>query len=316
MKKDRLVIYGCGENYKKYRRILESEVAMGGTIMGYSDRMVNNVKKYISPDEIEQYNVDKVIVTCGNYEEVVSYLRLEMMVDVEIVSLRDHLHKEWGVDRRAVKFLDTSFIKDIELVENNIGKISNFVEIGANFAQDATTIKHMCGINDDDIYVFEAHPVIFEEIKNRYHYHAYPQAVSNYSGHSRFYICDLENVNNNGMSSLRYSDDLYNEHYHEVTVETVRMDEMIEKNLVPEEIDFLKIDVEGNTYEVLEGMGDKIRSIKAIQCEGDYYRYWDEEILFDKIFQYLWEHNFRMVRFQITADNKESDSLWIRGDQL
>lgn len=53
-----------------------------------------------------------------------------------------------------------------------------------------------------------------------------------------------------------------------------------------------------------------------IQCEGDYHPYWEGEILFDRIFELLWQNGFRMISFQITDDYKETESLWLRIDKI
>lgn len=302
----KIAIYGLGANFNRYEMIFTSERCMGGCIVAYSDKVKKDIPLYVTPQQLQTMNVDVIIVTCVQCEDVLLELN-----DDRAIHYLDYFYETWDVDRRAVKFLDYGFVEDLAAVKKFFGgSIRTFVEIGANFAQDAVLVKKVLEVNDENIYVFEPHPQIAKIVKEKYCFNIYEQAVSDYTGKSNFYICDIDKFKNNGMSSLKDSRELYGDKYNDVEVDVIRMDECISSGMIPDVIDFLKIDVEGNTYEVLKGFGDSIRAVKMIQCEGDYHRYWEEETLFDKIFEYLWESGFRMIGFRITNDYKETDSLW------
>ncbi|MBR5648198.1 FkbM family methyltransferase [Pseudobutyrivibrio sp.] len=312
----KILVYGLGERFERYRDILTNSNCLGGEIVAFCDKNPKkNISRYIKPQNIKDLIIDLVIVTCAEYETVTKYLREEIGIKEEIISFFDYMYKEWNVDRRAVKFLNPAFISEVLLVDRLVS-INSFLEIGANFAQDATLVKKLCNIQDDNITVFEAHPDLFKEISNRYNYNAYNYAVSNSDGKTHFIICDIDKVKNNGMSSLKYSKALYKDNdYSEVEIDKIRIDS-IWNDLKLKEIDFCKIDVEGNTWEVLKGFGNKIRNVKCFQIEADYYPYWENEVLAKEIFSFLNENGFEMIKLNATDDLKETDSLWLRRDLM
>ena len=311
----KILIYGLGQVFNTYKIIFENEIALGAKIVGYSDKMIKKVQPFFGPDEISNLVIDEVVVTCNSYEEIREEL-VAKQVTCNIVHYWKYLHDNWNIDLRAVKFLDKTFIDDLIMCRKILGRApKNFVEIGANFAQDAVLVKKVFGIRDEDIYVFEPHPDIMDVIKKKYNFNFFQNAVSCFNGEANFHMCKIDKLVNNGMSSLKDSS-RYNEDYKTVKVNAVTMEEMINRKEVIEAIDLVKIDVEGNTYEVLKGFGDKIRKVKIIQCEGDYFPLWEGEVLFGDIFTFLWEEGFRMVNFHITDDKRETDSLWVNNDIL
>ena len=80
-------------------------------------------------------------------------------------------------------------------------------------------------------------------------------------------------------------------------------------------VDFVKIDVEGCTYEVLEGFGERIRDVKCIQLEAEHVELFEGQRLFDEISSLLCKNNFVMAHFEL-LDGKQSDSLWIQKNYL
>lgn len=212
----------------------------------------------------------------------------------------------------------TSMQQYVELIE----KFCNFtpknvVEIGANFAQDAEFLRQSFSLNESDVYVFEPHPQIFQEIKKRYNFNSYELAVSNTTGRANFNAIDIDGneYGNSGISSLRDGLTTDKKNFIDVDVEMIRMDEFIKNNAISE-IDFLKIDVEGMNYEVLEGFGDELRKVKVIQTEGEYKQYWEGQKLYHDMDYYLTSRNFLLVDFKLSADGVQSDSLWIQKDYI
>ena len=91
------------------------------------------------------------------------------------------------------------------------------------------------------------------------------------------------------------------------------MDTFMEQNNI-EKIDFLKIDVEGCSYEVLEGFGRRLIDVNCIQVEAEHGtdNFPADWILFDKIEELLKSNNFELVDFNRCVGMKQSDSLWIQ----
>jgi len=182
-------------------------------------------------------------------------------------------------------------------------------EIGANYGQDADAIRHYLGLQKNNVWLFEAHPQICEGLSKLHKgMHIHNSAVSNVEGDVVFNICDLDK--NSGVSSLLVNDNFQTR---PITVKAIRMDNFMKENNI-HNIDFLKIDVEGFTYEVIEGFGARINDVKLIHLEAEHKQLWNGEKLWMDIKILLESLGFEVVYFQRNYD--QSDSLWIRNDLI
>lgn len=190
---------------------------------------------------------------------------------------------------------------------------SNVFEIGANYAQDAEYLRKRFGLKESAIYVFEPHSKIIEAVKRLYDFNSYELAVSNYNGKAVFHAIDIENneYKNSGISSLKTGLTTNSRNFADIEVEVIRMDEFIRKHNI-ETVDFLKLDVEGVNYEVLEGFGDELSRVKAVQLEGEYRQYWEGQKLYWDIEALLRRNNFDLLYFTLSDDGIQSDSFWVQ----
>jgi len=192
-------------------------------------------------------------------------------------------------------------------------KPSNVFEIGANYAQDAEYLRKRFGLQESDIYIFEPHSAIIKAVRELYNFNAYDLAISNHNGRAMFHAIDIENneYRNSGISSLKRGLTTDSRNFIDIEVAVVRMDAFIRENEIGS-IDFLKLDVEGANYEVLEGFGDELSRVKAIQVEGEYRQYWEGQKLYWDIEQLLKQNNFELVHFSLSDDGVQSDSFWVQ----
>jgi len=198
----------------------------------------------------------------------------------------------------------------IKLVKEGTNiKVKNVFEIGANFAQDADFLRELFGLTPKDVYVFEAHPDIFKAITQIHSFNAYNNAVFNENKKIIFNIHPLD-YKSTGWSSIHKGIDT-----EEVQVQAIRMDDFMETHAV-EKIDFLKIDVEGLTYEVLEGFGKRLKDVNCIQLEAEHgENYFPvNQVLYDKIENILKQHGFELVLFERNNGMLQSDSFWVQKD--
>jgi FkbM family methyltransferase len=192
--------------------------------------------------------------------------------------------------------------------ETNIN-VENVFEIGANFAQDADYLMEQFDLSPDKIFVFEAHPEIFEAVKKIHKFNAYNVAVFNKNQEIEFNIYPLD-YECTGWSSIFWSTG------EKIKVEAIRMDTFMEKNNI-KTIDFLKIDVEGATYQVLDGFGERIKDIKCIQLEAEHYSSNEVVVvLYEEISKLLIENDFDLVHFCRNYQMKQSDSFWIKKEHI
>lgn len=186
----------------------------------------------------------------------------------------------------------------------------NVFEIGANYGQDADFLRNMFGLKNSDVYVFEPHPEIVGEAKKYFSFNCYPFAVSDKNEKITFHAINLKSANS-GISSLMKHKFNNDNDYFDIDVEAMRMDSFITINKI-DEIDFLKVDVEGAAYEVLIGFGKELYRVKAIQIETEYLPVWSGQKTWDDISSRLSNNGFQLIHFELQDDGIHADSFWIQ----
>jgi FkbM family methyltransferase len=196
----------------------------------------------------------------------------------------------------------------IDYVKNDTNiKVKNIFEIGANFAQDADYLMEQFDLAPNDIYVFEAHPEIYEAIKKIHNFNAFNKAVYNEEGEIEFTIFPLNHINT-GWSSIFHGDGVGEK----IKIGAIRMDAFMKEHNI-EKIYFLKIDVEGGTYHVLDGFGERIKDINCVQLEAEHT---GSGILYEKISKLLLKNDFELIHFYRNNHMVQSDSFWIKKEYI
>ena len=107
----------------------------------------------------------------------------------------------------------------------------------------------------------------------------------------------------------------YRDNYYDVEIEVYRMDDLFKKHDI-KTIDVCKIDVEGCTYEVLEGFGNRITDVGAYHIEGELKVLYENQKLFSDFKQILERSGFTMVDYCQFDDDTQCDSIWINNKFL
>lgn len=191
----------------------------------------------------------------------------------------------------------------------------NVFEIGANYAQDAEGARYYFGLSDEDVWVFEAHPQFCYEIRKMYNFRCFNYAVFNKNQKMSFNAVDITKVPSKdfvGMSSL-YDKDSFDAYALKIDVDAIRMDDFMNAYNI-DTIDFLKLDVEGTNYEVLEGFGDRLKDVKCLHVEAEHIPIWKSQKLYPDIERLLLENNFVLANF--VRIFSQSDSFWVQKDYL
>jgi len=184
---------------------------------------------------------------------------------------------------------------------------NNVIEIGSQNGWDAERLANTFDIKPSDVYIIEAHPGFYQFIKKHYpDYNVFNLAGSNKNGTVMFNAA--KNLDD-GRSSYLDRDIYHTDIFTGVEVESVRMDKFIEDNNI-KDIDILKIDVEGATYEVLEGFGNTLDIVKTIQLEAELQPLWPDAILWNDIKSFLEKNNFTCFWTQDII-GVQIDSIWI-----
>lgn len=186
------------------------------------------------------------------------------------------------------------------------------LEIGSRDGHDASYYRKFFNIKNEDVYIVEPNPKMFNILKNTYSYfNLFELAISDKSGPQEFYqVDDDENVSAVGISSLkdRNLDDFYQRFKtNKIIVNAITGKQLL--STINKEIDICKVDVEGMTYEVLLSMGELIKKIKTIHVESETLQYWKNEKLEPEIFDFLEKNNFVLVFYNNIGG--QTDSVWI-----
>lgn len=191
---------------------------------------------------------------------------------------------------------------------------TNVFEIGASDGTDAEYLRQVFGLSDQSVFCFEPDPRNFSRlIANHPRFNSFQVAVSNVAGKAVFH-CHGPAAD---ISSLRKRIYGYpyqgspDKNYKEISVTVIRMDEFI-KNCHINQIDVCKIDVEGFSYDVLNGFGESLNIVKAMHVEAEKIPLFDNPRLFGDVRDFLISKGYTMVDY---TDFKEiCDSIWVRND--
>lgn len=184
----------------------------------------------------------------------------------------------------------TSFLKDYFTP-------TSFMEIGSRDGADARYVCRYWGIEPTKAYIVEANIFCYHDIRaNMVANGQRPFAKVIYGACSdkdeildfNCVISSSENIV--GISSLK-------KHLHlDLNYQTTKVKCFrVEKVLKDQPIDLFKIDVEGHGYEVLEGMGNEITNVKAIQIETEAVPNFENQKLDADVHDFLTNKGFELV---------------------
>jgi hypothetical protein len=84
-------------------------------------------------------------------------------------------------------------------------------------------------------------------------------------------------------------------------------------------LDLVKIDAEGATFEILNSMGNMLKTIKIMHIETESYPFFINQKLHDEVYDFLVNNKFTMVDFskvKISNDGYQHDSVWVNNNVL
>jgi FkbM family methyltransferase len=186
------------------------------------------------------------------------------------------------------------------------------LEIGSRDGDDAEKLRKEFNIDSKNVWVIEPNPIQQSKIIKKYpNINLIKRPIFNEEKKIIFYGVDVSDQILNGVSSLlNRVDDLYSKiNTNKIELETMLGSTLLD--IINEEIDLCKIDVEGATYEVLESFGDKIKNIKSVHIESEHRIVWVKQKLYNDVSELLKSMGFEQIYFQYcNNDTLQSDSIW------
>jgi FkbM family methyltransferase len=196
-------------------------------------------------------------------------------------------------------------------------QVKNILEIGSRDGDDANHLKNLFQVSNENVWVVEPNPIKIAEIKIKYpNFNLFECAICEFECEHEFNQV-IGDVMSSGTSSLiDRNDDWYlQNNTKKIKVNVIKGKTLT--NLIGNEIDVCKIDVEGLTYEVLKSFEDKLDFLKSIHIECEHKEVWKNQKLYDDVKNFLISKDFIELSFNYTSSHQlQSDSIWTQKKYL
>lgn len=201
---------------------------------------------------------------------------------------------------------------------------TSIVEIGSRDGHDAEKLRVLAGIPSQSVYIAEAHPICAKHIRIMYpDVNLYNVALFSEVGILDFNAILHPDLGYVGTSSLlkRNTDivppefaELVEQQSHNIVKVIGITGKMLLQLINRPQIDMMKIDVEGATYDVLRGFGDDLRLIKMMHVECEVMEMWKGQHMIDDIIAHMNYYGFEEIHREQNYP-QQVDTIWRRIDQ-
>ena len=188
-------------------------------------------------------------------------------------------------------------------------EIKNVMEIGSLNGNDSLLFKNH--YPDANVFCIEGLPDNFNQyLKDLTNITPINAVIADYDGTIQYHYKNI-----NGIHGILDRGQEYGSKVLELQCYTIKT---ICENYNIDSIDLVKIDVEGATYEILNSMGNMLKTIKIMHIETESYPFFKNQKLHDVVSDYLTKKGFTMVDMTSTmiANGYQHDSVWVNNDFL
>jgi FkbM family methyltransferase len=188
-------------------------------------------------------------------------------------------------------------------------EIKNVMEIGSLNGNDSLFFKSH--YPEANVFCIEGLPDNYNKyLKDLTNITTINAVIADYDGVIQYHYKDI-----NGIHGIFDRGQEYGSNILELKCYTIKT---ICSNYKIDSIDLVKIDVEGATYEILNSMGDMLKTIKIMHIETESYPFFKNQKLHNTVADYLTEKGFSMVDMSraMIADGYQHDSVWVNNNFL
>ena len=181
----------------------------------------------------------------------------------------------------------------------------HILEIGSGHGRDAEELALELKVPLSNVHIIEANPIAHDNIKKSYpEMNVYNCAVGSESKELTFWVHDYWPE----ISSLRRRADNIDSNSTAVTVKGIRGDDFLTQQ---GDLTFeaCKLDVEGCSYEVLQGLGGKLNHIKSFHIECENYEIWKGQKDVNEISKFLSSSGYIQL-WHVTTPS-QTDAIWV-----
>ena len=199
----------------------------------------------------------------------------------------------------------------VDAYKKYFGNTANIIiDVGTRDGDDAEYFREK--LNGSEIYAFDANPLAVKETKKRYpNFVVIESAISNYDGTTKFSQIISNDKDLEGCSSIVRIHSVDNRGTAvEIEVPIMRMDTFFE-SIGLKEVDIIKVDTEGFSYEVIEGMGDYIHNVKLFHLETETFNRHDGHKNNLQVKNFMESKDFMLVDLSYEWGPTIEDQVWI-----
>lgn len=196
----------------------------------------------------------------------------------------------------TINFLFGSFVNEKKILKEILDSTEIvYFDVGTNYGIEINLLKNIFRGKKILVHAFEPNKNLKTTLQRKYpNIILNTVAVSNFNGVTDFYeekITSQSSINSDISSPLTNIQEVYK-------TEVITLDKYISVNNI-KKIDYLKIDVEGSDYKVLEGLKKSMLRIpiKLIKIEVMFLDQVGYEDNFKNILNFLDNHNFKIYAF-------------------
>lgn len=195
------------------------------------------------------------------------------------------------------------------------GTAETIIDVGTRDGDDAEFLRQQLG--GKYIYAIDANPIAVEATMDRYpEFEVFETAISNYNGTTSFVQIVSDRIDEAGSSSIENYSFFEGATYNTIDVNVIRMDKFIEEFVNQDIIDFIKVDIEGYTYEFLEGLGKEINKVKMLHLETETFDRQEGHKNNNEVLNFMTNAGFLLAGVTYEWGPRIQDQVWINPNYI
>jgi FkbM family methyltransferase len=195
------------------------------------------------------------------------------------------------------------------------GTAETIIDVGTRDGDDAEFLRQQ--LSGKYIYAIDANPIAVEATMDRYpEFEVFETAISNYNGTTSFVQIVSDRIDEAGSSSIEDYSFFEGATYNTIDVNVIRMDKFIEEFVSQDIIDFIKVDIEGYTYEFLEGLGKEINKVKMLHLETETFDRQEGHKNNNEVLNFMTNAGFLLAGVTYEWGPRIQDQVWINPNYI
>jgi FkbM family methyltransferase len=194
----------------------------------------------------------------------------------------------------------------------NFGDVAKVIyDAGTRDGDDASYLSETLGA--DTVVCFDANPLAVLATQEKYPgFTVIETALADYNGEAVFTQIVSERADYSGSSSLTNVREWPDAELNQIPVKVARLDTLIDTLDLPIP-DILKVDLEGYSYEFLQGLGKYLQSVKVLHLETETFERHQGHKDSKAVAEFMKANGFRLVSTSYEWGPSIEDQTWVNG---